>query len=488
MPESNNTEISRDVWQIAIVVVFGAFMAGLDTSLVNVGLDTIVHQLHGTLSSAQWVSSAYLIALAAALPICGWLSRRIGVARLWLWALAAFTLLSSCCAMSPNLLTLILFRVLQGLAGGLLVPSGQTLIGRAAGPRHMGTVMNTAGIAVVLAPAIGPAIGGMLIAALSWKWLFLVNLPIGLVAFILGRRILPSDDEHHAGPLDLAGLFLLTAGFPICIYGVIEATRLRSAIAASVITTLPLGLLLLLAYGVRAKFAKPGRATILDLSLFANRTYAAAQTSVFFCGASLFGGLIILPLYYQILRRQSVVSTGLLLLAYGVGSAVSLRLGGKLTDRMGGGITAVIGLVLTIATTLPFLVFGAGANIIIVEVLLFLRGVGASFAGLPVMSSAYAVVDRDSLPDATVQANILLRIGGSLGSALFVLILEQRQPVDVRSFHVVFGWLTVTATLALATSAWLAIEQRRSLTSQRHPGSNTVGHGKNPAVVGARTI
>jgi EmrB/QacA subfamily drug resistance transporter len=487
MPETNNTSISRDVWQIAIVVVFGAFMAGLDTSLVNVGLDTIVHQLHGTLSSAQWVSSGYLIALAAALPICGWLSRRVGVARLWLWALAAFTLLSGLCAVSPNLSTLILFRVLQGLAGGLLVPSGQTLIGRAAGPRHMGTVMNTAGIAVVLAPAIGPAIGGLLIAALSWKWLFLVNMPIGLVAFILGRRILPRDEDQQAGPLDLAGLLLLTAGFPMCIYGIIEATRLRSATATSVISTLPFGLLLLLAYGVRAIAARPSRASILNLGLFANRTYAAAQASVFFCGASLFGGLIILPLYYQILRRQSVVSTGLLLLAYGIGSAASLRLGGKLTDKIGGGLTAVIGLVLTIATTLPFIVLGAGANVIFVEVLLFLRGVGASFAGLPVMSSAYAVVDKDSLPDATVQANILLRIGGSLGSALFVLILERRQPVDVRSFHEVFGWLSITATLALATAGWLAIEQRRSPAIQSDPRINNQKHRPDAAAAGAHT-
>ena len=255
--------ISAEVWHIAFVVVFGAFMAGLDTSLVNVGLDTIVHSLHGSLASAQWVSSGYLIALAAALPLCGWLGRRVGVVRLWLCALAAFTLLSALCAVSNTLPLLILCRVLQGIAGGLLVPSGQAIIGRAAGPRHMGTVMNTAGIAVVLAPAVGPTIGGLLIAGLSWRWLFLINLPVGLIALLVGKRVLPRDEKQQTGRPDLTGLLLLTAGLPLVVYGTIQASKQLSLIEPTVLGTLPLGLLALLIYGVRAWHSQPGGPAIL---------------------------------------------------------------------------------------------------------------------------------------------------------------------------------------------------------------------------------
>ncbi len=459
--------ISPEVWRIAFVIVFGAFMAGLDTSLVNVGLETIVRTLHGSLASAQWVSNGYLIALAAALPICGWLGRRLGAGRLWRYALAAFTLLSGLCAAAPSLSLLIVFRVLQGVAGGLLVPSGQTIVGRAAGSRHMGAVMNTAGIAVVLAPAVGPALGGLLIAGLSWRWLFLVNLPIGLVVLVVAARILPRDEPADAGPLDAIGLVLLASGLPLVIYGLIQASQQRSLAAPAVLATLPLGVLALAAYLAHALRSRPGRPQLLDLGLFANRTYAAAQLSVFFCGASLYGGLIVLPLYYQILRGRDVKQTGLLLLAYGAGSVMSLRLGGVLTDRMGGGLTAVLGLGITILATLPFTILDAHASLLLVETLQLLRGVGVSFAGLPVMSSAYAVVHRESLPDATVQASILQRIGGSLGGAFFIVVLERHHPIDLAAFHHVFAWLTSTAALALVTAGWLTVEQRNR--QARHP-------------------
>ena len=437
-------------------------MAGLDTSLVNVGLDTVVRNLHGPLSTVQWVTSGYLIALSAVLPVCGWLGRRIGVGRLWRCAIAAFTLASALCAASTSLPTLIVSRVLQGLAGGLLVPSGQTILGRAAGPRHMGTVMNTVGIAVVLAPAVGPAVGGLLIAGLSWRWLFLINAPIGMIALLLGVRVLPRDETRCSDRLDGLGLLLLTAALPLTTYGIIRVSEQRSLLDPAALATLSPGLLALLAYVVHARRVRAGFRPILDLGLFRNRTYAAAQFSVLFCGASLFGGLIVLPLYYQLLRGRSVVDTGFLLLAYGVGSAASLRLGGKLTDRVGGGIVAVVGLGVTILATVPFVVLGTDANLVLVEALQFIRGVGVSFAGLPVMSSAYAVVGHDDLPDATVQASILQRIGGSLGSALFVLILARHHPVDLAAFQSVFAWLTLTAGLALVTAGWLALEQWRA--------------------------
>ena len=161
------------------------------------------------------------------------------------------------------------------------------------------------------------------------------------------------------------------------------------------------------------------------------------------------------------LRHESVVHTGILLLAYGLGSAFSLRPAGKLTDSIGGGLTASIGLVLAIATTLPFAFLGANSNLFLVETFQVIRGVGVSFAGLPVMSSVYAMVRRDQLPDATVQANILQRIGGSFGSALIVVLLESYPGNEPVAFQHVFLWLTLPAAVALLWTGLLWREQRR---------------------------
>ena len=457
---TSSDRISPEVWRIALVIVSGAFMAGLDSSLVNIGLETITRALHGSLAAAQWISSGYLIALAAALPACSWLGKRIGSARVWMTALGGFTLASLLCAISPTIELLVLSRILQGIAGGLLVPSGQTVLGRAAGPRHMGTVMNTAGVAVVLAPAIGPTIGGLMLAHLSWHWLFLVNLPIGAGALLFGSRILPSETDLSRVKLDTVGLALLSLSMPALTYGIVQASRGGSSRTPTLLIVT--GALALLAYIAYAVTRRKDSAVLLDLQLFRCRAYLVAQTALFFCGASLYGGLILFPLYFQLLRHETIVRTGLLLLAYGVGSALSLRPAGKMTDALGGGLTASIGLVLAIAATLPFAFLGANASIFLVEALQVIRGMGVSFAGLPVMSSVYALVTRDQLPDATVQANILQRIGGSLGSALIVVLLDSHPEKGVAAFQHVFFWLTVPSAVALLWTLLLWKEQKRA--------------------------
>lgn len=453
------TAIPRQVWRIAMVIIFGAFMAGLDTSLINVGLDTVGDELHSSLATTQWITSGYLIALAAALPACAWLGRRFGSGRLWMAALAGFTVTSTLCAVVPNTGLLILARVLQGAAGGLLIPSGQAVLGRAAGPKSMGRVMNTVGIAVVAAPALGPVLGGLIITHLDWRYLFLVNLPVGLIAMALGARIVPKGEKGQAGPFDLPGLLLLGAGLPLISYGVIDASNNGAVSLGPLLATLLPGVAALAGYGWRSLHRQ---APLLDLHLYTDRVYTAAQVAVFFCGATLFGGLIVAPLYFELLRNESTISTGLLLISYGVGAMASMRVGGRLTDRVGGGLTCAIGMALTIASTLPFVFFDAHAGMVWVEVLMFVRGTGVSLCGVPAMSAAYARVRRDKLPDATSQVQIVHRIGGSLGTALFVVALYDHGVTSTHSFRVSFAWLTGSSVLALIAALWLTTEQRRA--------------------------
>jgi EmrB/QacA subfamily drug resistance transporter len=446
------------------VIVLGAFMANLDTSLVNVGLSTISHSLHASLTYSQWVVSGYLLALAAALPACGWLSRRFGSAVVWLWALAAFAFTSGLCALAGNMTVLILMRILQGIAGGLLVPAGQTTLGLTAGPRRMGRVMSTVGISVALAPAIGPAVGGVLIARLSWNWLFLINLPVAALALTLGLRLFRSgklDQAKAAGVdgFDMIGFALVAVSLPLLTYGLISASSDYPHIRIQALAMLGVGLFLLLAF-VRHSVRSP--MPLLNLRLFRNRTYTAAQCCGILTSVAGFGGLIVMPLYFEILRGESVIKSGLLLITYGLGTACGLRVGGRLSDCFGGGVVVVGGLVLTLVTTVPLVFLSGRAWLPGIETLQLIRGVGFGLCALPAMTTAYATVSARELPDAAAQANILQRVGGSMGSALFVVVLTSNGGNTATAFQATFLGTAIASSVALMAAVWLAaVEHHR---------------------------
>jgi EmrB/QacA subfamily drug resistance transporter len=437
------------VWRLAFVVAFGAFMSQLDTSVVNVGLDTIASDLNARLADAQWVANGYLIALGLSLPAYGWLGRRFGVGRVWLVSLAGFTLTSGLCAVAPSLGWLTGFRVLQGLTAGLLLPAGQTVLGQAVGPRRLGRVMASLGIAVTLAPALGPVFGGLIIQAGSWPWLFLINLPLGALALYLGWRYVPHGRSPDLpGRLDWPGLLLVSVGVPAIVYGL-------------TVRDLPFTVVGLAALAGFAVYARRAVHPVLDLTLFANRTYTAACVTAAFTGATMFGAMLLFPLYFQLGRGQGVVETGLSLIPLGLGSALLLPVSGRLVDRFGGGIVAVYGGLLAVVTTVPFTVLDTDANAWLVGVLLFLRGMAIAVAVVPAGIAAYQAVTPQQLPDATTQVNILQRVGGALGGAFFAVVLADRLPSGPNAaFHTTFWWLTAAAALGLASAAWLSRTER----------------------------
>lgn len=448
--------VPRQVWRLAVVVVLGSFMSTLDSSLVNVGLDTISRSFHASLTSAQWLSSGYVTAFAAALPLNAWLSRRLGAGRLWLAALVGFVAASALCAAAPDLPALVAFRVVQGVTGAMLVPTGQTIIGQAAGAQRMGRVLNLTKVVVILAPAIGPAFGGVLISGLSWRWLFLVNLPVGALAVLLGLRLVPRGTPVRGRRFDLLGFALVAAGLPLLLYGITLLGRTGRLAETGVLATLAAGVVALGLFVARSlTIAHP----LLNLRLFANRVYAAATASVYFTGAALLGTLILLPLYYQQLRGHSVTDTGLLMLAVGGGTAVSMPFGGVLTDRIGGGPVSMAGLALSAASILPLTFLPADTSLVLAEALQAATGFGLGLAAMPALSAAYKTVPRDRLPDATAEANIIQRVGGSTGTALLVVLLERHGTPTIGAFHTTVGVLTATCAAALLLAAWLTVEE-----------------------------
>src|SRR5256714_1086871 len=184
--------IEAHVWRLSAVVMVGSIMSILDTTIVNVALQTLGHDLHSTISDIQWVVTGYMLALAAVIPVTGWAARRFGAKRVYLVSLVLFTAGSALCGIASSSTELIVFRVLQGVGGGMIMPIGQLMMAEAAGPQRMGRVMSILSVPVMLAPILGPTIGGLILDNASWRWIFFVNLPIGVLAVIAALRVLPT--------------------------------------------------------------------------------------------------------------------------------------------------------------------------------------------------------------------------------------------------------------------------------------------------------
>src|SRR6201995_2460932 len=214
-------KIEPYVWKISGVVILGMIMSILDTTIVNVALRTLSVDLHSSISQIQWVVTGYLLSLAAVIPVTGWAARRYGAKRVYMGSLVLFTVGSGLCAIATSTTELVVFRVLQGAGGGMIMPLGQLIMAQVAGPKRMGRVMGFVSMPAMLAPILGPVVGGAILQNLHWSWIFLVNLPVGVAAFVLAWRVLPHTDSGKAGRLDAVGLALLSTASTGLVFGLL---------------------------------------------------------------------------------------------------------------------------------------------------------------------------------------------------------------------------------------------------------------------------
>jgi EmrB/QacA subfamily drug resistance transporter len=420
-PEASD-RIEPYVWKIAGVVILGMIMSILDTTIVNVALRTLGHDLHSSIAQIQWVVTGYLLSLAAVIPVTGWAARRFGAKRVYMTSLVLFTAGSALCAVADSTTALVLFRVLQGVGGGMIMPVGQLIMAQVAGPKRMGRVMGIVSMPAMLAPILGPVVGGAILENLHWSWIFLVNVPIGAIALALAWRMLPKTDSGAAGRLDVVGLGLLSGGSTAVVYGLSELATHPSVTAPTVLWPTVAGLALCAVFCWHAlRIERP----LLDIRLYANRVFAAASLTTFALGASLFGAMILVPLYYQEVRHESVIVTGLLVGPQGLGMLLVMPLVGRLTERFGGGRISIVGVVILCVGTVPLAFVGASTSIVQISLVLLLRGVGIGFAFVPAMSAAFAAMRPEQLSDATPQLNVLQRVGGAIGVAVLAVVLQR---------------------------------------------------------------
>lgn len=411
----------RTVWAIAVVVVMGAIMSILSVTSVNVALAPLSRELAAPLDRVQWVVTGYLLAMATVIPVTGWATERLGSRRLWLATGTVFVATSMLCGLAWSATSLIVFRVIQGMAGGMLMPLGMIILTIAVGPMRVGRAMSVIGVPMLLGPTFGPVLGGLLIEYVGWQWIFYVNLPVGIAALALARRLLPRGQARGRHRLDWIGLLMASPGVALATFGLSEVPSHGGVGHPLVYLPLLTGTALLSLFIWHARHvAEP----LIDVRLFAHLRLAAAAVTTFLLGVVLFGSLLVLPLYFQVLRGEDALVTGLLLIPQGLASAVVMPFVGPLTDRFGGGRIVVVGVTLLAAGTAALTQVGAATPYPLLLAALALHGFGLGASMMPALAAAYAAMRPDSVPRATSGLNVVQRVGGSVGGAVLIVILN----------------------------------------------------------------
>lgn len=415
-PRDHGDAVSPLVWKVASVAVLGSLLSQLDATIVNVSLSSLTVVLHSSLDVVQWVTSGYLLALALVLPLSGWLVDRVGARTVYLWSFAAFTASSALCGTAWSIHTLIGFRILQGITGGLLAPMAQMMIASVAG-RHMARVMGYAALPVMFGPILGPVLAGFILQHASWRWLFFVNVPFGLLALLLAIFFLPKERETaHARSLDLLGLALLSPALVLFLFGLDHASSLLGKLSI-VMTCILLPLFLYHA-------AQKGEDAIIDLALFRKPVFRTGSMIMFLANGATFTGQMLFPLLLIRVFGYTPVMAGAGLVPQGLGMLCTYPLVGTLTQRFGVRNVAFTGTFLAMIGTLPLIGMAMHPpSHLLLAMTLFLRGLGLGSVGVPAISAAYASIPKPQLPMATTTLNILQRIGGPTFTTFCAILL-----------------------------------------------------------------
>ncbi len=432
-------------WQATLVIALGLLMAILDNTIVSVVLPQIARAFHTDFQTITWVGTGYFLANAAVIPIVGYLSDRIGTKTIFLIALALFTLGSGLCAFAPNEQFLIAFRVLQGIGGGAMLPVAFAIIFRLFGPTERAGAISILMVPLLLGPAFGPTLGGYLATNFSWNAIFTINLPIGIVAFVLAFVVLRGNvAEHEANDqeqavskgFDILGLVLSMGAFTTLVYGISQAGS-HGWGDATVVSFLIAGAVLLTAFIIVELRVKD---PVMDVRLFRNYTFTMANILQWATVAVLFGSLFILPLFFENVQGLSALTAGEILISQGLAMAVGLAIGGRLYNRVGPRILAVTGLAIAAISMIGFTRLDIGTTGADLQLWLILRGLGLGLVAQPLQTLAVSVISNRQMAKASSLINSTKVVFGAVGVAVLTTFLTQRGTTHAQ--EIAAGFLT----------------------------------------------
>jgi len=409
------------VWRIVWAVLVGGMAVLFDTTIVAVALHTLATDLHTSVATIQWVSTGYLLAMAVTIPIAGWAQRTLGSKRLWMAALALFLVGSVLASLAWSAASLIAFRVVQGVAGGFLMPLMSTLVIQAAGGRALGRVMSVVSLPAVLGPILGPVVGGLILQHLHWSWMFWVNVPFCVAGLVLAAAALPADGPARRVPLDVVGLALMGPGLVAVLWGLSNASKADGFARGDALAPLAAGTVLLGCF-VAWALRRPGRA-LVDVMLLRHWPLASSSLLLFLSGVTLYGAMLLLPLYFQQERGTTALQAGLLLIPQGLGTFASRSQAGRLSDTVGARWLVATGFAVVAVGTVPFALADQRTSDVLIVVALLVRGVGLGIVTMPLMALGYRGLQRSQVPDASIITRIAQQVGGSFGTALLALVL-----------------------------------------------------------------
>jgi EmrB/QacA subfamily drug resistance transporter len=416
-------------WILAMVVILGVFMSILDQTIVNIAIPRLQTAFGADIHSVQWVLTAYILAQGVATPTAGYFADRLGIKRYYIISLGAFTLGSALCGIAWSLPILIFFRVLQGLGGAALFPLSITLLFREFPPQERGTAMGFFGVPALLAPALGPTLGGYLVTFVGWQAIFFINVPIGIIAIILSVILIRASRPQRQNRFDFAGFVFSTIGLSTILYALSSASTDGWG-STTVLGFLCIGLLsVALFVTTELIIANRGGQPLLDLRLFANGPFRAGMIANLFVIFSLFGGLFLFPLYLQNVRGLSAFQSGLILLPQALASMVSVIIGGRLVDRIGVRAVMIPGLLILAYATWQLTFISVNSPYGWLQLMFVLRGIALGLTVQPLTVAMLSEISPRKLAQASSLSTVNRAVASSLGIAILATIVQTQTQI-----------------------------------------------------------
>lgn len=361
-----------------MAIIAAMIMVILDSTVVNNAIPKLVEYFDTDLKTIQWTITGYTLALSAIIPLAGWMTDKFGSKQIFMTTIVLFTIGSVLCGIAQTPEQLIFYRIIQGLGGGMVAPIGMAMVFKLAPPEHRGSIMGLLGIPMQIAPAFGPVLSGWLVDSVSWHWIFIINLPIGIIAFILGYKYLPKSDRHTAPHLDIIGMCLAPIAFSMLAYGVSEGGTSWSSPSTIIGLTVG-GLALILFIFVELAQKQP----LLELKVFKSSDFTRSIILTWIVQLALFGAMLIVPLYLQGVMQYTALETGWILMPFALCAGIGMPISGRLFDKIGARPLAFAGL--SIVSVSLFILSGISADtsLWVIILCICMMGLGMGFSMMP---------------------------------------------------------------------------------------------------------
>ncbi|KYG27778.1 MDR family MFS transporter [Priestia endophytica] len=455
-------EILTAAWAIALA----AIAPMLDSTMVNIAIDKLNKDFNTPLDTIQWSITGYVLALAIAGPVSGWLMNKFNGKKIFIGAVIAFGVTSVLAGISWNISSFVFFRLLQGFSAGIITPIMSTLLVKTAGPENLGKVIAIVSTPMILGPILGPVIGGFIVQVASWHWIFFINVFIVLIAVPFMMKTIPDFKPFNKdSKLDVFGVINLSLMSATVIYGITKAARHASFNNSETILWMGIGLSLAVIYFIYNRIRK--NQTVLPMNLFAHKSFTASSIGLLLANIAILGPMLILPLFFQNFRHFTAIEAALALIPQGVGMLVTRPLIGKMIDKIGAKYVVMVSLVLSLIGSIPLIFITDKTSMIWISIVLFIRGTSIGGINLPLTSDAYTGLDSKQLPEASIGINIIENLGSSFGSAVIATVVANAvqglQPTianGLKGYHA--GFLVSAIVLAVIFIPSLFLTHKQS--------------------------